>query len=59
MVVFQQRRGILAGKRLTAVDPHGIIARAIPASSAVGCVVYMSCAVEAPGVIRHAAGCVG
>ncbi|HEX4615163.1 MAG TPA: ketopantoate reductase C-terminal domain-containing protein, partial [Stellaceae bacterium] len=25
-------------------------------SSAIGCVVYMSCAVEAPGVIRHGAG---
>jgi 2-dehydropantoate 2-reductase len=48
--------GVLAGKRQTAVDPHGIIACAIPASSTIGCVVYMSCAVEAPGVIRHAAG---
>jgi 2-dehydropantoate 2-reductase len=56
VVVFQQRRGPLAGKQLTAVDPSGIIARAIPASSAIGCVVYMSCAVEAPGVICHAAG---
>ena len=53
---FTNARGILAGKRLTAVDPHGVIARAIPASSAIGCVVYMSCAVEAPGVMRHAAG---
>jgi 2-dehydropantoate 2-reductase len=25
-------------------------------SSVIGCVVYMSCAVEAPGVIRHGAG---
>jgi 2-dehydropantoate 2-reductase len=49
-------KGVLAGKRLTAVDPDGSIARAIPASSAIGCVVYMSCAVEAPGVIRHTAG---
>jgi 2-dehydropantoate 2-reductase len=53
---FTNARGVLAGKRLTAVDPDGIIARAIPASSAIGCVVYMSCAVEARGVIRHAAG---
>jgi 2-dehydropantoate 2-reductase len=48
--------GALAGKRLTAVDPDCIIARAIPARRAIGCVVYMSCAVEAPGVIRHEAG---
>jgi 2-dehydropantoate 2-reductase len=53
---FTSARGMLAGKRLTAVDPDGIIARAIPASRAIGCVVYMSCAVEAPGVIRHGAG---
>ena len=50
---FANARGTLAGKRLTAVDPDGIIARA---SRAIGCVVYMSCAVEAPGVIRHGAG---
>ena len=53
---FANARGTLAGKRLTAVDPDGIIARAIPASRAIGCVVYMSCAVEAPSVIRHGAG---
>ena len=33
---FSNANGILAGKRLTAVDPHGIIARAIPASRAIG-----------------------
>ena len=49
-------KGALAGKRLPAVDPDGIIAGAIPASSMIGCVVYMSCAVEAPGIIRHTAG---
>jgi 2-dehydropantoate 2-reductase len=53
---FTNARGTLARKRLTAVDPDGVIARAIPASRAIGCVVYMSCAVEAPGVIRRAAG---
>src|SRR5271155_5602289 len=53
---FTNARGTLAGKLLTAADPDGIIARAIPASSAIGCVVYMSCAAEAPGVIRHGAG---
>ena len=53
---FSNARGPLAGKRLTAIDPDGVIARAIPASCAIGCVVYMSCALEAPGVIRHGAG---
>ena len=53
---FSNAGGKLAGKQLTAVDPDCMIARAIPASRAIGCVVYMSCAVEAPGVIRHAAG---
>jgi 2-dehydropantoate 2-reductase len=53
---FSNAKGALAGKRLPEVDPDGIIARAIPASSVIGCILYMSCAVEAPGVIRHAAG---
>ena len=53
---FTNAKGTLAGKRLTAVDPDGIISRAIPASSVIGCVVYMSCTMEAPGIIRHGAG---
>jgi 2-dehydropantoate 2-reductase len=53
---FTNASGTLAGKRLTAVDSGGVIARAIPIRRVIGCVVYMSCAVEAPGVIRHAAG---
>ena len=47
---------VLAGKRLTAVDPDGIIARAIPTRSVIGCVGYMSCAVEAPGVYATVPG---
>jgi 2-dehydropantoate 2-reductase len=53
---FTNVNGVLAGKRLTAVDPDGVIARAIPASRVIGCVVYMSCSVEAPGITRHGAG---
>jgi 2-dehydropantoate 2-reductase len=53
---FANARGAFAGKRLTAVDPDGTIGRAIPASSVIGCVVYMACAVDTPGVIRHSAG---
>ena len=59
---FASAGGALAGKRLTAVDPEGSIGRAIPVARAIGCVIYMACAVETPGVIRHSAGrrlCVG
>ena len=59
---FANGEGALAGKRLTAVDPDGSIGRAIPAARAIGRVIYMACAVETPGVIRHSAGrrmCVG
>jgi 2-dehydropantoate 2-reductase len=45
--------GELAGTRLKAVDPEGAIARAIPSKHIVGCVVHASCAVDAPGVVRH------
>lgn len=45
--------GRFAGTRLQAVDPGGSIARAIPASSVVGCVVHASCSVDAPGEARH------
>lgn len=48
--------GSLAGHTLESVDPGGAIARAIPASQVVGCVVHASCSVDAPGVIRHRAG---
>ena len=45
--------GRWAGTRLQAVDPDGGIARAIPASNIVGCVVHASCSVDAPGEARH------
>ncbi|HEY0885494.1 MAG TPA: 2-dehydropantoate 2-reductase [Ramlibacter sp.] len=45
--------GRFAGTRLQAVDPDGSIARAIPASHVVGCVVHASCSVDAPGQARH------
>jgi 2-dehydropantoate 2-reductase len=53
---FDASGGALAGKRLTAIDPDGAIERAIPVASVIGCVVYISASVEAPGVIQHAAG---
>ena len=48
--------GTIAAQLARANATVSVIARAIPASRAIGCVVYMSCAVEAPGVIRHGAG---
>ena len=45
--------GALAGTRLTAVDPDGALASAIPAPHLVGCVVHASCSVDAPGQVRH------
>jgi 2-dehydropantoate 2-reductase len=45
--------GALAGTRLQAIDPDGAIAAAIPARHVVGGVVHASCALDAPGVVRH------
>ena len=50
---FQGFGGALAGRRLMAVDPTGAIAAAIPASQVIGAVVHASCALNAPGVVRH------
>ncbi|HZQ59068.1 MAG TPA: 2-dehydropantoate 2-reductase [Acidimicrobiales bacterium] len=41
---------------LDSVDPGGAIARAIPRESVVGCVVYCSTEIVAPGVVRHVEG---
>ncbi|MCC7039766.1 MAG: 2-dehydropantoate 2-reductase [Burkholderiales bacterium] len=41
---------------LASVDPGGAIARAIPVRHVVGCVVHVSCATSAPGVVRHVMG---
>jgi 2-dehydropantoate 2-reductase len=45
--------GPVAGRSLDAVDPHGAIARALPARHIVGGVVHASCSVDSPGVVRH------
>jgi len=39
-----------------AVDPGGVVSRALPPEKAVGCVVYPACEVEEPGLIRHISG---
>jgi 2-dehydropantoate 2-reductase len=50
---FEGFGGPYEGTRLKAVDPGGAIAAAIPAASVVGCVVFASCSLEAPGFARH------
>jgi 2-dehydropantoate 2-reductase len=53
---FQNHAGPLAGRSLPAVDPDGSIARNIPAAQTIGCALYLSAAIERPGVIRHSFG---
>jgi 2-dehydropantoate 2-reductase len=50
---FEGFGGRYAGARLTAVDPDGTIARAIPARHIIGCVVHASCSVREPGFVQH------
>jgi 2-dehydropantoate 2-reductase len=53
---FDNTKGRLAGRKLAAVDPDGVIGRAIPAERAIGCAVYLGCSLDAPGVVRHYTG---
>lgn len=41
------------GRELAAVDPGGVLARAIPASRVIGGVVHASCSLAGPGVVRQ------
>jgi 2-dehydropantoate 2-reductase len=50
---LQSFGGAVAGSRLQTIDPTGSIAQGIPAAHVLGGVVHASCAVDAPGVIRH------
>ena len=50
---FQGFGGAFEGTRLTAVDPEGRIAEAIPARHVIGCVVHASCALREPGFVQH------
>jgi 2-dehydropantoate 2-reductase len=48
--------GPLAGQPLSSVDPDGTIAKHIPASRMIGCVVHASCFAAEPGHIVHKNG---
>jgi 2-dehydropantoate 2-reductase len=49
---FHKHGGQLAGRRVDAVDPHGLIGEHIPAERVVGCVVYPATELVAPGVVK-------
>jgi 2-dehydropantoate 2-reductase len=53
---FESHGGPLDGVVLGSVDPGGIITGSLPRGCAVGCVVYCSAELIAPGVIRHVEG---
>ncbi|MEO8752848.1 MAG: 2-dehydropantoate 2-reductase [Casimicrobiaceae bacterium] len=53
---FDGMPGPYAGLKLTALDPEGAIAAAIPAARVIGCVVHASCKVAEPGVVQHVMG---
>jgi 2-dehydropantoate 2-reductase len=53
---FEGLPGELAGRRLTSIDPDSAIARSIPASRVVGCVVHAACGSPEPGLIHVRAG---
>lgn len=53
---FQSHGGPFDGLRLESVDPGGIVSDSVPAKATVGCVVYASTEIIAPGIIRHLEG---
>lgn len=53
---FHQHGGALAGTQVRSVDPTGQLARSIPASRILGCVVYPASELTEPGVVRHIEG---
>jgi 2-dehydropantoate 2-reductase len=50
---FEGFGGAHAGTRLTAVDPDGALAAAIPGQHIVGSVVHASFALNSPGFVKH------
>jgi 2-dehydropantoate 2-reductase len=53
---FHSFPGELAGRRVESVDPGGRIWSTLGPERAIGCVVYPSCEVIEPGVVRHLDG---
>jgi 2-dehydropantoate 2-reductase len=53
---FHGVEGAFAGRRVEAVDPGGAVSALIAPERAIGCVVYSSTELAAPGVVRHLEG---
>jgi 2-dehydropantoate 2-reductase len=53
---FHGMPGPYQGRRVEAADPDGAVSAVIPPEAAIGCVVYCSAEIEAPGVVRHVEG---
>ena len=53
---FHGLSGPYEGRRVEAVDPGGAVSAVIAPERAIGCVVYASTELEAPGVVRHLEG---
>jgi 2-dehydropantoate 2-reductase len=53
---FQRHGGPLEGLSLRSVDPGGQLAAAFDPDRVIGCVIYSSTELEAPGVVRHIEG---
>jgi 2-dehydropantoate 2-reductase len=53
---FQRHGGPLEGLALNSVDPGGKLAAAFDPDRVVGCVIYSSTELEAPGIVRHIEG---
>jgi 2-dehydropantoate 2-reductase len=53
---FHRFTGELEGRRVESVDPGGRIWSTLGPQRAIGCVVYPSCEVTEPGVVRHLGG---
>jgi 2-dehydropantoate 2-reductase len=49
-------KGPLENQHLEAVDPSATVSQSLPASQAIGCVVHLSSATLAPGVIKRGLG---
>ncbi|HWD82989.1 MAG TPA: 2-dehydropantoate 2-reductase [Kribbella sp.] len=53
---FHGLKGPYEGRRIESVDPGGAVTQVLDLDRAVGCVVYCSTELEAPGVVRHLEG---
>lgn len=53
---FHAEKGPYEGRRVESVDPEGAVSRLLHPARTIGCVVFCSTEIEAPGVIRHIEG---